>query len=413
MRRPFEPLTVGYDWEMAVLKPSGENVREKDVVELGDVLRARLPWAETGTDLELLESRVGSVRSFGELLRKSERFDAALREELGRRGWELLRLGARPFQMEPVGAHIHVGTVRSTRDAIGVQNGMIRYTAALAALAANSAVYRGLSGRFKSYRVASFAEGCSTPQGVLRPEMSQWSWGTDVNAKHTWGPTVELRVPDCAGSTRLLCEMAALTAGLMVHVGENERDREVTLGEYDEFIANRWRAARHGLQAVFVVGGRHVEVGSLLTDMVEVAQDGMRRFGAAPRDLRTIRTMVRKRQTQADFQQALLALDRGDPYRFTRTMMSVQRDPRAFERYLRSAPTLPAVESDDHDRFLLEHIEVETPYPLLLRATPLGPDALDLLLDRFVREGAVVEGRTPLGVRTYTRQGMTGADTSA
>jgi gamma-glutamyl:cysteine ligase YbdK (ATP-grasp superfamily) len=403
MRAAFDPLTVGYDWEMAVLRRSGENVSEKDVVELSDLLRSRLPWAETGTDLELLESRIGAIGSFAELLSKSARFDDELRAELARRGWGLLRTGTRPFQMEPVGSHIHVGTVGSTRVAVGVQNAMVPYTAAFAALAANSPVYRGRTGAYKSYRVASFAEGCSTPQAVVRPEMSQWIWGTDVNAKHAWGSTVELRVADCVGMVRLMCELTALAAGMMVHVARHRLDRDIAEDEYREFLINRWRASRHGLQAVFDRDGRRVEVVTLLTEMLDMAQDGMKLLGASVEDLRIVRRMLRKRQTQADFQTALLELDDRDPYRFTRTMMTVQRDPGAFERYLRTAPTLPALEPEDHDAFLLDLVEVETPYHVLLRATPLGPDALDRVLERFVCERRVVKGRTPLGDRTYTR----------
>ena len=406
MNRTFDPLTLGYDWEMAVLRASGENVTEKDVAELADTLRSRLPWAETGTDLELLESRIGAIRSFPEFLDKSERFDSELRRELEKRSWGLLRLGARPFQMEPVGAHIHVGTLAGARDAIRVQNAMIRHTAPLAALSANSAVYRARSGGYKSYRIASFAEGCSTPQAVYSPEMSQWVWGTDVNAKHMWGSTVELRVADCASSPRLMCELSALVAGVMMHVARHELAREVREEEYREFLVNRWRAARHGLQAVFQRDGRDVEVVSLLTDMVEMAQDGMELVGASRSDLRTIRSMLRKRQTQADFQLAVLDLEKGDPYRFTRAMMNVQRDRRAFERYLRNAPVLPALEPEDHDAFVLGLVEVETPYTVLLRATPLGPDALDRLMGGFVRDGLVVEARDPLGVRVYTRVGQ-------
>jgi len=403
MRHAFDPLTLGYDWEMAVLRPSGENVSEKDVTVLSDELRRKLPWAETGTDLELLESRIGTMRSFEEALDKSRRFDAVLADDLKRRGWGLLRAGARPFQLEPIGAHIHVGTVRSARDAIAVQNGMIRYTAPLVALTVNSAVYRARSGQYKSYRVASFAEGCSAPPAVYRASMSQWIWGTDVNAKHTWGSTVELRVADCVGPSRLMCELMALVAGMMVHVAENEYGRPVTERTYREALLNRWSAARHGLQAVFQHEGRRIEAASLLTDMVEMAHDGMELLGASASDLRLIKQMIRKRQTQADFQLALLELEDNDPYRFTRTLMNVQRDRRAFARYLRTAPTLPPVDPEDHDEFVLGLIEIETPYYVILRGTPLGPDALDRLLAGFLKRGLVREERTSFGDRTYTR----------
>ncbi len=403
MKAHFEPLTVGYDWEMAVLRESGENVAEKDVEALSDELRARLPWAEPGTDLELIESRIGSVRSFGELLRKSERFDSELRKALSKRKWVLLRAGSRPFEREPVGAHIHVGTVRDWTAAIQVQNAMAPYVAPLAALMANSPIYRGRTGDYKSYRVASFAEWCSVPQPLVHPAFSQPDWGSDVCAKLAWGSTVELRVGDGVSSTRLMCELVMLVAGMMHHVSIHEAGRQLTEEEYHAIMINRWRASKYGLQAAFIWNGEVVPAQTLLTRMVEMAQDGMALLGASSADLAVVRKMIRKRQTQADFQLAVFAKERGDAHRYTRTIANIQRDPAAFEKYLTRAPVLPVVEAGDYREELLGSIEVETPYPVLFRQTPLSPAQLDDVLAGFVREGRLAEGRDRLGVRIYTR----------
>jgi gamma-glutamyl:cysteine ligase YbdK (ATP-grasp superfamily) len=403
MTRYIEPLTIGYDWEMAVLKKTAENVTEDDVTWLSDELRRRLPWGKTGTDLELVESRIGPVRSFAEILAKSERFELELRQALARRGWILLRSGTRPFEREPVGAHIHVGTVRDWTAAIRIQNGMARYVAPLAALLANSPIYRRRAGDYKSYRVASFAEWCSAPQAIVDPSFSRPDWGGDVSTKLALGSTVELRVGDGVGSTRLMCEVVALVAGLMHHVAEREADRRLSEQDYHTIMVNRWRAAKYGLQAVLTWDGEEVPVQTVLTSMVELAEDGMELLGASRADLRTVRAMLRKRQTQADFQLAVFAKERGDAHRFTRTMANIQRDPAAFEKYLRRAQILPVVSPADYPERLLSAIEVETPYPLLLRQTPLAPAALDALLARFVREGRLLEGRSKLGIRLYTR----------
>ncbi|MFH1501987.1 MAG: glutamate-cysteine ligase family protein [Candidatus Eisenbacteria bacterium] len=402
MGRRMEPLTVGYDWEMAILKKTGENISEREVELLADEIRRRLPWAQTGTDLELIESRVGCVRDFGELLRKSERFDEELRRALDRHGWSLLRGGARPFQMEPVGAHIHVGTFGSWEDAVRVQNGMVGYVAPLVALTAASPVYRGRSGEYKSYRVASFAEWCSMPQSFVEPAFAQPSWGEDVCNKLVMGPTVELRACDGAMSTRLMCEVVALVAGLMWHVAERNEVRPLTRDEYDAIMENRWRAAKHGLQATFVVDGDEVAADALLTTMVELAEDGMRVLGVSGRELKVLRAMVAKRQTQADFQLAVFEAERRDAHRLTRTMANIQRDAGAFEKYLRRAPALPAAAPGDHASEILTSVGRETPYSVLVRATPLSPARLDTILRRYVEEGALVEGRSDMGVRLYT-----------
>jgi hypothetical protein len=139
----------------------------------------------------------------------------------------------------------------------------------------------------------------------------------------------------------------------------------------------------------------------------------MELLGASRGDLRIVRTMIRKRQTQADFQLAVFAKERGDAHRMTRTMANIQRDPRAFERYLRRAPTLDVVKPDDYAAHLLSAVEIETPYPLLLRSSPLSPAALDAMLDRFVEDGRLLATRSNLGVRLYTRAEFAGAGAGA
>jgi gamma-glutamyl:cysteine ligase YbdK (ATP-grasp superfamily) len=413
MTHSIDPLTVGYDWEMAVLRRTGENVAEEDVAWLADELRRRLPWSQTGTDLELIESRIGALRSFGDLLDRSERFEDELRRVLKEKEWVLLRAGTRPFEREPVGAHIHVGTIRDWTAAIRIQNAMARYVPPLAALMANSPIYRRRTGEYKSYRVASYAEWCSRPQAIVDPSFSQPDWGGDVCTKLAIGSTVELRVGDGVSSTRLMCEVVALVAGLMCHVAEHELDAPLSEDDYDTVMVNRWRAAKHGLQAILTWGGREVPVQTVLTSMVDLAEDGMKLLGASRGDLRIVRTMIRKRQTQADFQLAVFAKERGDAHRMTRTMANIQRDRSAFEKYLRRAPTLDVVKPDDYGACLLSAVEVETPYPLILRSSPLSPAALDAILDRFVEDGRLLATRSNLGVRLYTRAELGGAGRGA
>jgi gamma-glutamyl:cysteine ligase YbdK (ATP-grasp superfamily) len=403
MGRAFEPLTVGYDWEMAVLAKTAENVSARDVETLSDDLRRRLPRCQPGTDLELVESRVGPARSLRELLAESRAFEMALREALERKGWSLLRSGTRPFEREPVGAHIHVGTVTEWRAGVGVANGMARYVPPLAALMANSPVYRRRAGEYKSYRVASFAEWCSMPQSILPPGLSQPGWGGDVCVKVGWGSTIELRVGDGVSSTRLMCEVASLVAGLMQHVGSNEADRPLTEREYGEILRNRWRAAKQGLQAILTWDGAELPVQTVLTAMLDLAQDGMAELGASVDDLEIVRAMIAKRQTQADFQLAVYATERGDAHRFTRTMANIQRDPEAFETYLKRAPVLPVGKPISFAEHVLSRIEIETPYNVLFRQTPLSPVQLDGLLAEFTRDGLVLEERSETGIRLFTR----------
>lgn len=406
MKSTLEPLTVGYDWEMAVLTKTGENADQRDVESVADEMRSRIAWAQTGTDMELLESRIGAISSFDELLTKSEAFESQLRKVLRTRGYLLFRAGARPFEREPIGSHIHVGSLCDWASAVRIQNAMVPYVAPLAALTANSPVYRSRSGLYKSYRVASFAESCSRPQQVVVPELSQPSWGEDVCVRLAWGPTVELRACDGASSTRLMCEVAVLTAGLMYHLSRHT-DRSGDGVSRDAFLAamtNRWRASKYGLQAKFIHDGVDgVPAERLLTDAVEMAQDGMKLMGATSDDLVLVREMLKKRQTQADFQLAVFARERGDAHRLQLALANIQRDPRAFETYLKKAPALPILEPAPYQDELLSFVEIETPYSDILRASPLGPAQLSAMLSRLVSEGRLESGRDERQERIYTR----------
>jgi hypothetical protein len=201
-----------------------------------------------------------------------------------------------------------------------------------------------------------------------------------------------------------MCEVAILVAGLMYHLSQfpDQGEGEVAYDEFMAMMLNRWRASKYGLQATFVWKGEEVPAERMLTQMVEMAHDGMKLMGASSADLRTVRRMIQKRQTQADFQIVVFSKERGDAHRFQRTMANIQRDSRAFEKYLASAPVLPTIEPPSYEDELLSVIEVETPFSNILRASPLGPAQLSDMLARLVEEGRLSVGRSRHHERVYT-----------
>jgi hypothetical protein len=152
---------------------------------------------------------------------------------------------------------------------------------------------------------------------------------------------------------------------------------------------NRWRAAVYGLQAKMIWDGEERPVTELARSMINLAEEGMSMLGASQKDLSVIDTMLKKRQTQADF---VIALEKGDPdpHRLLRSAVTIyNRDHDAFKTYLKIAPTLPVVDPMSMEEFLLSKITKDVPAFEVAVLTPLSPYDFDVLIDRLRQEGKV------------------------
>ena len=173
-------------------------------------------------------------------------------------------------RLQIFGVHVHVG-VRSPDKAIPIVNALTAYVPHFLALSASSPYWVGQDTGLASCRSKVF-EGL--PTAGLPFQLADWAafeaymetlltTGTIASIKEVWWDirphptygTVELRICDGLPTLREVGMVAALTQCL-VDTLDREIDRGYTLPVPKGWVVreNKWRAARHGLDAVIIRG---------------------------------------------------------------------------------------------------------------------------------------------------------------
>ena len=190
-------------------------------------------------------------------------------------------------QMQIFGIHVHVG-VRSGEKAIAMVNALSAYIPHFLALSASSPYWMGHDTGMASWRSKVF-EGLPTagPPWQLSgwPQFEQLmdtliSSRTIKTIREVWWDirphpsfgTVEIRVCDGIPTLREIGVVAALSQCL-VHQFDTMIDRGYTLPVPRAWLVreNKWRAARHGLDASIIVdeGGTTVPLRQAIRELVE------------------------------------------------------------------------------------------------------------------------------------------------
>lgn len=189
------------------------------------------------------------------------------------------------------GQHIHVG-VSGKEQVIEAHNRLSEQVPLLLALSANSPFWQGVDTGFESARVKIFE---AFPRAGLPPAFPDYAafesyvdlmvrsgsmddytycWW-DVRPHSKFG-TIELRVLDSQTSLESAVALTALTQCLVVKsLSDNAR------GPYDRELTseNKWRASRHGLNAIFYDAEKEVAVparkmaGDLVDELHSISQD--------------------------------------------------------------------------------------------------------------------------------------------
>ncbi|WP_136805407.1 carboxylate-amine ligase [Desulfosediminicola flagellatus] len=174
-----------------------------------------------------------------------------------------LQLVGRQFISQ--GFHLHVGIPDRTT-AIKVLNGLQPYLPLLLAASASSPFYQGLDTGFMSYRTKlfellplsgsySYFKGWQQYEetvnslisyGVIESVYDLW-WDARINPEYG---TVEIRICDLPGRFNAILGLVALMQCLVATLAETAGD----FGPCDVYFmrANKWQAARHGLQGRFI-----------------------------------------------------------------------------------------------------------------------------------------------------------------
>ncbi len=351
----FDPKTFSTDWEITVMDRLNRCVDTEKCAAFGGALRVELDLPIV-CDWNAIELCLGINTSFGQFWERVRRTTDRAAEMVREFDLDLFPAAADPVSDLYQGSHIHVGSIHDEAEGIHLENELMKYVPAFAALAANSPFSNFRIGGLKSYRVRDTAFFCSHPSSVRDPHFSQFEWGGDAAPKVYGAPTMEVRVIDCASSRRLLAEMAVFIAAFLHHRGEKVSRTRPDREEYRNNLTNRWVAAKYGMQATFVWNGKSRAVVSILEEMLGECRDSLGRLGAKRSDLGLINTMIRKRTCQADF--ALSLAERyPDPYLLSSAYAKLLRHWEVFDEYLETAATLDPARAPDGKAILEEHLD--------------------------------------------------------
>ena len=400
--RKFSPITFGYEWECLLLKDDLSLANERDIREVANHIRATIKGSETGVDYIhmlglMLELRSPILRNFAELRESTATHIRAVYDECNKRNLLFLPAGGHPALGNAVGLHVHVGSIYSYPTAAKIANSFMRYAPCFIALAANSPIYGDRIGEFKSYRILTHADFCSVTRLLMSPNLAQWHWGEDVCVKVDWHSTIELRVGDGASSIEFVIEYVAFVTAFMLRMAEEPLTKP-SVSQYEEYLINRWRAAKYGLQATFDWDGHPVPVADILDDMLAMA-----RFDLIGVDgLKLIPRMVATRQTQADWQ-LMLYKTVNDTFAYTRMLIDTVKTDDPFTKYIENAPTLPVCKPEPIENYILANIEKETPYSMLYDLLLMPYGMLDKYLNKLIKTGHIRMQCDPRYGKRFTR----------
>ncbi|MCU1693666.1 MAG: glutamate--cysteine ligase [Frankiales bacterium] len=200
-------------------------------------------------------------------------------------------------QLQIFGVHVHVG-VRSPEKVMPVVNALTAYVPHLLALSASSPYWIGHDTGLASARSKVFEQ---LPTAGLPYQLPDWpafeaymdtqlKTGTIASIKEVWWDirphpvygTVELRICDGLPTLHEVGMVAAI-GQCLVDTFDREIDKGYTLPTPKGWVVreNKWRAARHGLDAEIVVGedDRVVPVRDALAELVQELSPTAARLG--------------------------------------------------------------------------------------------------------------------------------------
>ena len=197
------------------------------------------------------------------------------------------------------GVHFHVG-VRSAEKSIAITNALSTTLPLFLALSSSSPYWHGMDTGLSSARTKVFE---ALPSTGLPPQLADWAEferfmtslinaGTIATIREVWWDirphpnfgTVELRMCDAMPTLAETCSLAALAQCSVARYDEL-LDRGYQLPSDRDWVLreNKWRAARHGLQATLVVdsSGRTRPITNLIEEAVEELMPTARRLDCA------------------------------------------------------------------------------------------------------------------------------------
>jgi carboxylate-amine ligase len=320
------PFSLGVEEEFQIL-----NAESHELVSRIDEILPALEGeeAEKRVKAELLQSVVevatGVAATVDEAMEELRGLRTRLREVVGERNAVIASAGTHPFSRyehqevtdQPryldliesmrwvaereliFGLHVHVG-LDSPEKAIACANGMRTYLPELLALSANSPFWQGRATGLASTRVKVFEP---FPRAGLPPAFASYEEfellvdrGIKTNSfedyTYIWWDlrphprlgTIELRICDAQTRIDSVAAIVALTQSLVATMAAAFDRGEPPVTEQITLIAeNKWRAARHGLDAKLIDFANDSErpAADAVRDLVERSRPAAEELGCA------------------------------------------------------------------------------------------------------------------------------------
>ena len=399
----FEPRSFSTDWEIMVLDKLQRTVGEEKLMAFAAILERELNLP-ISVDWKTLECALGINTNFAQLRERLETVTSRAAQVLGEWDLTLYATGAHPLEPMFNANHIHVGTLRDECAAIDLENALIPYTPAFAALAANAALSHGRRGQWKSYRVAHNAHNCTLPVQPRSAQLSQSTFGFDGGAKMQGAPTFEMRIGDAATSPHFLAEFATFVAAFIHHLG-TQTPRKITPEIYRNALINRWSAAKYGLQAGFLTPDGEISVSDFLSQMLDECAQSLQTLGAQREDFSLIETMLQKHVTQADWTNEIAARY-PDSWVFVSAHSKVAQGGGVFEEWLHKTPVLAAIPAPSEDQILQIHLDAigeGTHFYRSREAMQLPPPMADKIIEKLIQQGRLRRDESPKRGITLSR----------
>jgi YbdK family carboxylate-amine ligase len=322
-----ERCSLGVEVELELVDRASRELRSGATEILAALGEGRPGGEHPKAKHELLESTVeiitGICQTVGEAKEDLAGTLAEVRAEAGRHGLELMCSGTHPFsdwakqdispnpryesliqatqwlgrRLQIFGIHVHVG-VRSGEKAIAMVNTLSTFIPHFLALSASSPYWMGADTGLASARSKVFE---SLPTAGLPYQLSGWgefegfmntliSARTIQTIREVWWDirphpnfgTVELRICDGLPTLSEVATAAAMSQCL-VHQLDTLIDRGYTLPMPRGWVVreNKWRAARHGLDAEIILDehGRLQPLRESIRELVEELTPVAERLG--------------------------------------------------------------------------------------------------------------------------------------
>jgi carboxylate-amine ligase len=214
------------------------------------------------------------------------------------------------------GMHVHVQLPRAEKR-FAVMQAMIPYIPLFIALSTSSPFWNSKDSGLKGYRLAAYDElprtglpeafetedqyqeyvSALTKSGIIPDESYIW-WAMRSSSRH---PTLELRAPDVCTFVDDAVAIASLYRTLARHLYERPALLQ-PLGIVERAIAveNKWRAQRYGTECIFASKDGPVEIGAMLSSLIEQLSEDAAVLGCA-REVEHCR-LILSRGSSADHQ---------------------------------------------------------------------------------------------------------------